>query len=71
MKSREITRVYEVEAESKKEAIRLLDEYPDSYYGDHAARGKYKQIEFQASKWHIVHIDDGNGDVEEWTANYT
>jgi hypothetical protein len=61
MKSKEVTNVYEIEADSKEEAIRMARmENPPS-----------QPIEVQSSKWNLVHIDDGNGDVEEWTPSYT
>jgi hypothetical protein len=61
MKSKEVTNVYEIEADSKEEAIKMARvETPLS-----------KPIEVQSSKWNLVHIDDGNGDTEEWTPSYT
>ena len=60
MKSKEVTNVYEVEADSKEEAIKMA----------RAGNPPSQPIEVQSSKWHLVHIDDGNGDIEEWTPRY-
>jgi hypothetical protein len=60
MKSREVTNVYEIEADSKEDAIKMARE----------ANPTSTPIEVQTSKWHLVHIDDGNGDVEEWRPSY-
>jgi len=60
MKSKEVTNVYEIEADSKEEAIKMA----------RAGNPPSQPIEVQSSKWHLVHIDDEKGDVEEWTPRY-
>lgn len=60
MKSQEVTNVYEIEADSKEDAIKIARE----------GNPTGNPIEVQKSKWHLVHIDDGNGDVEEWRPSY-
>tara|TARA_R100001509_G_scaffold146810_1_gene103948 strand:- start:342 stop:581 length:240 start_codon:yes stop_codon:yes gene_type:complete len=60
VKTREVANVYEIEADSREEAIKMARE----------ANPSSEPISVELSEWNLVHIEDGNGDIEEWEPRY-